>query len=107
MNIDQKLDEILIELECGITCKECGLKETCPKKEDTDKARQAIKKVIDEFLGEEIEKKLDHDKAMDLAMGTDYAFEAIGVEINKADAGAFFIEGIEYCLETQRERLWK
>lgn len=36
---------------------------------------------------------MDLDKATDLAMRTDYAHDAVGVEINQADAGAFFLEG--------------
>lgn len=43
---------------------------------------------------------LDTDKAEELAMETDYAcfaVEADGNEINKADAGAFFLEGYNYA----------
>lgn len=43
---------------------------------------------------------LDIDKAEELAMETDYACFAVeedGNEINKADAGAFFLEGYLYA----------
>jgi len=39
-------------------------------------------------------------EAEELAMRTDYAVFAVeeeGTEINKADAGAFFLEGYEYA----------
>lgn len=40
------------------------------------------------------------EKATNLAMQTSYAHEAVGVEINVADAGAFFLEGV---LHNQKE----
>jgi len=36
-------------------------------------------------------------KATELALQTDYAVEAVGQEINTADAGAFFLEGFLYA----------
>ena len=47
-------------------------------------------------------KKLTIDEAEELAMETDYAVfasEPKGNEINKADAGAFFLEGYNYAIK--------
>jgi hypothetical protein len=47
-------------------------------------------------------KKLTIDEAEELAMETDYAAfasEPAGNEINKADAGAFFLEGYQYAIK--------
>lgn len=43
------------------------------------------------------------DEAMELAMRTDYAHDAVGEEINKADAGAFFLEGYMFAQKKMRE----
>ena len=43
---------------------------------------------------------MTQEQAEELAMKTDYAIEAVGEEINIADAGAFFLEGY---LHKQRE----
>ena len=37
------------------------------------------------------------DEAENLAMGTDYAVNAVGEQINTADAGAFFFEGYKHA----------
>ena len=37
------------------------------------------------------------EQAQELALETDYAVEAVGEEINTADAAAFFLEGYEYA----------
>lgn len=43
-------------------------------------------------------KQITLDEAEKLALETDYAVFAVGVEINTADAGAFFLEGYRHCL---------
>jgi len=40
---------------------------------------------------------MDLSEATKLALQTDYAVEAVGQEINTADAGAFFLEGFLYA----------
>lgn len=40
---------------------------------------------------------MDLEQAQKLALETDYAIEAVGEEINTADAAAFFLEGYEYA----------
>jgi hypothetical protein len=39
------------------------------------------------------------DEAEKLAMETDYAWAAVGQEINVGDAGAFFLEGYKHAMK--------
>lgn len=48
-------------------------------------------------------KQITLDEAEKLALETDYAVFAVGEEINTADAGAFFLEGFNYCLKENFE----
>jgi hypothetical protein len=57
-------------------------------------------KVAGKYIELEKVPDIDIDKAEELAWETDYACFAIeekGNEINKADAGAFFLEGYNYA----------
>lgn len=49
---------------------------------------------------------MDLEEAQKLAMSTDYACEAVGEEINTADAAAFFLEGYEYALKKLTNNLY-
>lgn len=54
-------------------------------------------------------KKLDItlEEAEKLSMETDYAFYAVGEEVNVGDAGAFFLEGYNEALKRVSEYLAK
>ncbi len=45
-------------------------------------------------------KAMDLEQAQKLALETSYAIEAVGEEINTADAAAFFLEGYLYAKKT-------
>lgn len=53
------------------------------------------------------ELKITIEEAEKLSMETDYAFYAVGEEINEADAGAFFLEGYNEALKRFSEQLAK
>ena len=49
---------------------------------------------------------MDLEQSQKLALETDYACEAVGEEINTADAAAFFLEGYLYAQkENQRTEI--
>jgi len=50
---------------------------------------------------------MDLPEATKLALQTNYAIEAVGQEINAADAGAFFFEGYRYAQAKIQKELMK